>query len=88
VPKASEGGQMYYVYRLQYRAHPEQKYTGFTTDFDNRFKAHNSGQVPHTSKYLPWELVNLFSFVDENKAKSFEKYLKSGSGRAFAKQHF
>jgi hypothetical protein len=27
-------------------------------------------------------------FPDESRAARFEKYLKSGSGRAFAKRHF
>jgi hypothetical protein len=28
------------------------------------------------------------AFNDEQRAIAFEKYLKSGSGRAFAKKHF
>jgi hypothetical protein len=32
--------------------------------------------------------VVAIEFTDENRAIRFERYLKSGSGRAFAKRHF
>jgi predicted GIY-YIG superfamily endonuclease len=38
--------------------------------------------------YGPWKLVVQIGFDDKAKAVAFEKYLKSGSGRAFAKKHF
>ena len=79
---------MFFVYRLQSVEHPEEKYTGFTRDVPQRLLAHNNGQVPHTLKYKPWKLINSFAFADEKKAKEFEAYLKSGSGRAFAQKHF
>ena len=49
---------------------------------------HNSGQVSHTAKYGPWRVKTYVGFGDEEQAIAFEKYLKSGSGRAFAKRHF
>jgi predicted GIY-YIG superfamily endonuclease len=49
---------------------------------------HNHGKSKHTSKFLPWELVWYSAFKDKYKALSFEKYLKSHSGRAFAKKRF
>ena len=79
---------MHYVYQLLSIEHLNQKYTGFTSDVSKRLDVHNSGQVPHTSKYKPWKLLNYFAFSDEQKAREFEVYLKSGSGRAFAKKHF
>lgn len=79
---------MYFVYRLQSVEYPEHKYTGFTSNISNRLESHNNGQVSNTSKYKPWKMVNYFSFDDEKKAKEFEVYLKSGSGRAFAQKHF
>lgn len=79
---------MYFVYRLQSIEHSEQKYTGFTTDVDKRLVMHNFGQVSHTSKYKPWKLINYFAFLTEIKAREFEAYLKSGSGRAFSIKHF
>ena len=79
---------MYYVYQLSSVEHPDQKYTGFTSDVSKRLDVHNAGQVPHTSKYKPWKLMNYFAFADEKKAEAFETYLKSGSGRTFIKKHF
>ena len=78
---------MYYVYKLQSLNYSNQKYTGFTQNLKQRLEYHNSGQVSHTSKYKPWKIVNYFAFSDEQKAKTFEIYLKSGSGRAFAQKH-
>jgi putative endonuclease len=36
--------------------------------------------------YAPWRLVTYVAFSDEQKAESFERYLKSGSGHAFARK--
>ena len=79
---------MFYVYLLKSLDHPDQRYTGFTTDVNERLKAHNEGDSPHASKYRPWRLVAYFAFEDERKARAFEFYLKSGSGKAFAKKRF
>ncbi|MHB9129693.1 MAG: GIY-YIG nuclease family protein [Armatimonadota bacterium] len=79
---------MKYVYILQSLSHPTEYYTGSTEDFSERLKAHNTGKVPHTSKYLPWTPLIVITFADEQKALSFERYLKSGSGHAFANKHF
>jgi hypothetical protein len=38
--------------------------------------------------YAPWELVVSVSFPDNRQALAFERHLKSGSGRAFARRHF
>ena len=75
---------MKYVYLLQSISHPEQRYVGLTSDFEKRIAAHNAGQSAHTAKYRPWKPVTFHAFIDEAKAADFEKYLKSGSGRAFA----
>ena len=79
---------MHYVYQLQSLQYPQERYTGFTSDVFKRLDSHNTDQVSHTSKYKPWKLVNYFAFSDEKKAREFEFYLKSGSGRAFASKHF
>ncbi|MGA7840315.1 MAG: GIY-YIG nuclease family protein, partial [Candidatus Acidiferrales bacterium] len=60
-------------------------YTGVTDDLKARLSKHNSGDVTHTAKYRPWRLKSYVAFADEARAIAFEKYLKSGSGRAFAK---
>ena len=72
------------VYILQSIAHPDQFYTGLCKDVQARLAAHNAGQSPHTSKFKPWRLVSSHYFVDGGVAVAFERYLKSGSGRAFA----
>jgi predicted GIY-YIG superfamily endonuclease len=63
-------------------------YVGVTANPKERLARHNAREVSHTSKFAPWTLKNYFAFADEPKAHAFEKYLKSGSGRAFAKRHF
>jgi len=74
-----------YVYILQSEQDAEHFYTGLTDDLDARLSRHNSGEVSHTSKHRPWRIKTYVAFTDENRALAFEKYLKSGSGRAFAK---
>jgi putative endonuclease len=78
----------YYVYILKSEHFTETYYTGFTTKLEERLSKHNNGEVPHTSKYKPWFVKNYIAFTDKDKALAFEKYLKSHSGRAFAKKHF
>jgi putative endonuclease len=75
---------MYYVYLLQSESHPGQRYIGFTGDLRTRLKTHNGGGSPHTSKYRPWKLVTYLAFSEKTTALAFERYLKSGSGHAFA----
>jgi predicted GIY-YIG superfamily endonuclease len=85
----SEGGPfMHYVYVLQSEDDPAHYYVGLTTDPQRRLDEHNSGKSIHTNKYKPWRLSVCISFSDRAKAVQFEQYLKSGSGRAFAKKHF
>jgi predicted GIY-YIG superfamily endonuclease len=75
-----------YVYILESVAEPERHYVGSTNDLKARFKAHNEGRVPHTAKFKPWQLNTYIAFSDEARAVAFEKYLKSHSGRAFARK--
>lgn len=79
---------MQYVYILRSIANPDRHYVGITTDPDRRLAEHNSGKSIHTNKFRPWELSVCIGFADAAKAHNFEQYLKSGSGRAFAKRHF
>jgi predicted GIY-YIG superfamily endonuclease len=64
-----------------------QTYVGSTADFHKRLSEHNAGQSPHTAKFQPWKPVVVLRFEDDAKAETFERYLKSGSGHAFAKRH-
>ena len=63
-------------------------YTGVTSDARLRLEAHNAGKCQHTADGRPWEIDVLVEFADEPRALAFERYLKSGSGFAFAKRHF
>jgi predicted GIY-YIG superfamily endonuclease len=77
---------MKYVYILESINSPTQTYIGLADDLRKRLAAHNAGQARHTRKFKPWRLVIYVAFSDENKAVAFERYLKSSSGRAFAKK--
>lgn len=79
---------MKYVYLLKSVKFLSQKYIGITSNINQRLKAHNQGGCAHTSKYAPWRIEAYICFQDDNLAVKFETYLKSGSGRAFAKKHF
>jgi predicted GIY-YIG superfamily endonuclease len=75
---------MKYVYLLQSINFPDRNYIGLTDDLRKRLAAHNAGQSPHTSKFKPWRIVTYIAFSDASKALEFKRYLKSGSGQAFA----
>jgi putative endonuclease len=77
---------MKYVYLLESLSAPDRHYVGVTSDLKDRLRRHNSGQVPHTSKYMPWRVKTYIAFTDEEQAHAFERYLKTASGRAFAKK--
>ena len=80
------GSGFFYVYILQSTNNPDKFYTGFTEKLDHRLKDHNSGKNPHTVKYKPWRIKTAVAFTDRQKAIEFERYLKTSSGRAFAKK--
>jgi len=77
-----------FVYVLRTLSMPERHYVGLTSDVPTRLAWHNAGLSPHTAQYRPWRLVVAIEFQDQATAIAFERYLKSGSGRAFAKKHF
>jgi predicted GIY-YIG superfamily endonuclease len=77
---------MWYVYIIRSRCFPEQEYTGATANLRQRISDHNAGKSPHTAKFAPWELRCYVAVPDKMRALDLEKYLKSHSGRAFAKK--
>jgi len=79
---------MFYVYILRSINFPEKIYVGYTVDIKNRLDVHNDGGSIYTAKYKPWTLSGYIPFLKEPKAIAFEKYLKSGAGKAFANKHF
>ncbi|MBI3335821.1 MAG: GIY-YIG nuclease family protein [Candidatus Portnoybacteria bacterium] len=78
---------MYYIYILK-SSKDGSLYKGFTKDLKERLEVHNEGGDDYTSRKGPWKLVWYCVFKDKKKVLEFEKYLKSGSGRAFIKKHF
>ena len=53
-----------------------------------RIEEHNRGKSQYTNQFIPWRLVVAMKFTNDRKTQEFERYLKSGSGHAFAKRHF
>jgi len=88
VPKADYHyfSLMKYVYLIRSNSHPNQSYIGITSDLEKRLSVHNSGGSVHTSKFKPWKLITSLAFSEDSKALAFERHLKTGSGRAFAKK--
>jgi predicted GIY-YIG superfamily endonuclease len=78
---------MYFVYLLESLLVPSRKYVGITDNPIRRLEEHNNGRSTHTNRFKPWKLMTYIAFDDLSKAQAFEKYLKSHSGRAFAKKH-
>lgn len=80
--------KMYYVYLIRSINDPSKTYIGSTINLKQRLETHNSGGSTYTQKDRPWHLVAYLAFDSEKKAVSFEKYIKVGSGHAFAKKRF
>ena len=76
------------VYVLRSEVDPARHYVGLTADVGLRLADHNAGGSAHTAKYRPWRLAVSIEFETTDQAAEFERYLKSGSGRAFARRHF
>ena len=76
------------VYIIRSDREPARHYVGVTRNVRDRLDWHNHGPSGHTTSYRPWSVVVSIEFPSERAALRFEKYLKSGSGRAFAKRHF
>ena len=76
------------VYLLRSERDPSRLYVGLTSDLVTRLETHNSGGSRYTASSRPWQLLVAVDFSDERTAVAFERYLKSGSGRAFARRHF
>jgi putative endonuclease len=77
-----------FVYIIQSTRSCDRYYCGLTSDVRTRLDVHNSGGSTYTSSLRPWRLVAAIEFSNAASAVAFEKYLKTGSGRAFAKRHF
>ena len=78
----------HYVYMLSDVATHTHHYIGSTRDLQARLAKHNAGNVPHTSKFKPWMIDAVIAVKGKDVALNLERYLKTGSGRAFAVRHF
>ena len=76
---------MYYIYSLKCSGG---YYVGCADNLKDRIERHQKGNVPATAKRLPVKIDFYLAINDKYKAFRFEKYLKSGSGRAFINKHF
>ena len=77
-----------FVYVLRSDSDLSRHYVGRAANVDERLEWHNSGPSGYTVQHRPWRVIVSVEFPDGQAAARFERYLKSGSGRAFAKRHF
>lgn len=75
---------MFYVYVIRSRKNGR-LYTGSTNDLRKRLKQHNEGKSTWTKNRGLWELIYYEDCLNEQDARSREKYLKSGMGKRYIK---
>ena len=80
--------QKRFVYIIRSDIDPNRHYVGLTSDVDRRLLWHNTGPSGVTVANRAWRVVVSLEFANARTAGQFERYLKTGSGRAFAKRHF
>ena len=78
---------MHIVYLLRSQKNPSRVYVGLCRNIKNRLAEHNAGECKSTKEHRPWGVDIAIYFREEGKAYAFERYLKTGSGRAFSKRH-
>ena len=74
---------MFFVYRIHRLKYSNRNYVGYSTDLKQRITDHNAGKNKFTAPFRPWKLVYYVAFETEERAREFERYLKSASGKAF-----
>jgi len=77
-----------FVYILNGHSDPTRYYTGIAGSVRRRLEEHNRGGCRHTRRWTPWRVIVVVAFASEARALDFERYLKTGSGCAFATRHF
>ena len=78
---------MQFVYLLRSKKNKNRTYVGLCSNIKNRLAEHNAGECKTTTAARPWAIDVALYFRDKKKAHAFERYLKTGSGRAFSKRH-
>ena len=81
------GWRMWYVYLLRSLKRQDRTYVGVTNDVPSRVKKHNDSGTKYTATHRPWELSGYIAVGDKSKAVELERYLKAGSGQAWARRH-
>ena len=84
----NQHGREGFVYILRSDVNRDRHYVGLSSDVERRLHWHNTGPAGVTVHDRPWSLVVSLEFADPKAAGRFEHYLKTRSGRAFAKRHF
>ena len=77
---------MHFVYILQSQK-DKSLYFGITENIKQRLTDHNSGKAKYSSSKRPYTLKWFCGFPNKQLALRFERYLKQGSGFAFARKH-
>ncbi len=75
---------MHYVYLIESKSSAGKRYIGYTEDLRQRVADHTAGKNDSTAPFRPWRLRTYLAFSTKPQALAFERYLKSGSGHAFA----
>jgi len=75
---------MFFTYILKSKK-DKKMYTGYTNDLRKRFNQHNSSEVYSTKNRGPFNLIYYEACLNEQDAKSREKYLKTGMGKRYLK---
>ncbi|HEY4505984.1 MAG TPA: GIY-YIG nuclease family protein [Candidatus Paceibacterota bacterium] len=78
---------MFYVYIIESKKDGTH-YVGVTEDLRQRLKEHNQATHTYTARKQPFIIYWYCVFNNKMKAYKFERYLKHGSGHAFARKHF
>ena len=56
-------------------------YVGYSTDYKERIKRYNNGDIQSTKSFRPYKLVFLEVYINKTDAKRRELYLKTTKGR-------
>lgn len=75
---------MFYTYVIRSRKNGR-LYTGSTNDLRKRLKQHNEGKSTWTKNKGLWNLIYYEACLNEEDARSREKYLKTGMGKRYLK---
>lgn len=85
-PWCSRARLMYFVYILKSQKDGS-LYVGSTDNVKKRLTEHNAGESKYSSSKRLYVLKWFCAYPLKSEALSFEKYLKHGSGFAFARKH-